>query len=314
MPEGGPVSDVAPVQADPKEGSPYGKGSPTVTVPSLSYSRLSKYASCGVAFKLQYIDLVPTETSGAGLAGTATHLTTQAMVDEGWYAKADIVETHGAEMAVDKFEELVEAEGGPDKLRWGGYKRILRDEDTGKPILDAEGNQMKVGENYDWMRKTIPTWVKRAGGILRRDKGNGLVVVSSTTEMSVSRFLTEKEDVLITGFIDVMMVQDQENGKYRIRDWKTGTWIEPMQLANYAWLVEGMGWEVDTGEIAYLRGAKPEDWVRVYDVSKWKAIVPMMYESAVKGIEAEHYQLHPSSFCTSCWVRTSCPYGKTLEA
>ena len=288
------------------------ESAPTPSAATLSFSRLSRYIRCGEAFRLQYIENVPMLPHGAALAGQAVHSVIEEMVNSGMYANPVWCEVDGAVMFQELFGDLVKENGGADGLRWGGRKRQQRDEETGKPVLDDEGNVIMVGENYPWMMNMGPTWVKRAGAVLRRDKEMGLTVVESSVEVEVSAWLDEVGGTRVRGFIDVMMLSS-EDGQH-IRDWKTGTWNDPMQLANYAWLYEEtFGLQVPFGEIAALRAPKIEEVVKVYDLRPWMPSVSRMYHDAVKGIEAEHFQLSPSTWCKSCSVAPSCSYGQTLD-
>jgi len=282
----------------------------------LSYSRLSKYQRCGEAYRLQYVEQVPTIPSGAALAGSAVHTVIEEMVMDGWYTDPRLVETQGSVRFVTLFTDAVAEIGGVDACRWGGQKRAMRDEQTGKPLKDAEGKTILVGEDFAWFCKMGPTFVKRAGTILRTDAANGLRVIEASVERQVTAWLDEDAGVQITGIIDVMLLAD-DTGFPTIRDWKTGTWTDAMQLATYGWLLEAIEDDsarikADRGEIAYLRGAGPDTWIKSYDLSKWKPLVPRMFRGMVQGLGAGIYQLQPSSFCGSCWVKDSCDYGVTL--
>ena len=277
----------------------------------LSYSRLSSYIKCGESYRLRFIEGVEPEPSGAAMAGRAVHSVIEEMLLDGWFVRPDVVEDQGAKLFQVRFDEGLAEVGGPDAVRWGGQKRLLRDENN-KPVLDEDGAQIKVGENYPWMCKMGPTWVKRAGAQLRRDLATGIQVVETSIEQKVSRFLDDPGSLLITGIVDVMVFADNED-KPRVRDWKTGTFVDAMQLANYAWLLAQAGIEVSIGEIAYLRGTSPETQLRVYNIDPWKSSVKRMYADAEKGIRADHFQLTPSSWCGSCWVRRACEYGRTLD-
>lgn len=320
---------------------------------SLSYTTLSKYQQCGKAYKLNYIDKVPTMVSGAAIAGTAVHTVIEEMILEGWWQDVKKVMTHGAERFQALFMEglkdakakiVLDVEGrvvSVEDIHWGGRKHILFDE-NGEEVTElwldcalvhpedatvhepqcqlttAKGvpkvRKVKANENYFFFRHEGPTWVKRAGTILRRDAEGGAKIHEAKVEVFVSAWLDHPGGTKITGYIDYLYLLVNADGELTIRDWKTGTYIQPIQLANYAWLVEqSMGVEVSRGEIGYLRGASSDTWIRAYDLNKWKGLVPMMYQDAVHGIDSGVFQISPSTFCGSCWVKEHCPYGKTLE-
>lgn len=302
---------------------------------AVSYSRLSRYQRCGEAYKLQFVTKVDVEPNGAAVAGQVCHELIQEMIVDGWFVDPELVDRHGGMAFVNRFTErilevggvpyydppLVMRDGRPDNIpagiegvHWGGRKRALRD-DNDKIVKDADGNTIKVGEDYRWFLKMGPVFLKRAGTILRDDVKAGRVIVDANVERRVSAWLDGPGSTLITGIIDAMVLEDEEGTV--IRDWKTGSFSEPMQLGNYAWLVSNLEnpeerLDVTHGEIAYLRGTTKDTWLRRYDVRPWIPLIPRMFRDMLAGIDAGVYQLVPSSFCGSCWVRASCEYGKTL--
>lgn len=311
----------------------------------LSYSRLSKYQRCGEAYRLQYVAEVPQARSGAAAAGSAVHSVIEEMINDGWFANPETVETKGKERFFDLFDYELRESGAvfirDDQgkvtdvtgVMWGGRKHKVFDENTGEVVQEQmvingepiflKGGKPKMrnvlaGENYHFMRWAGPTWVKRAGTILRDDAAAGVRVAEFGVERRVTAWLDEEGGVLVQGYIDVMILA-ANTGEVIIRDWKTGTYVDPMQLANYGWLLENLADEQgrtvsDVGQIIYLRGNKKEDWIKEYDLREWKPLVPRMYRDAVAGIDSGHFALHPSSFCGSCWVKEFCDYGKTLPA
>lgn len=297
---------------------------------AVSYSRLSRYQTCGEAYRLQHVQHVETEPGGAAIAGSVCHSIIEEMILDGWFRKPDTVEEYGAEQFRARFPVALEDAGGKPILgdegtvldytgiRWGGRKRALRD-DNDKIVRDENGKSIMVGENFPWFQNNAPSWLKRAGTILRADEKAGAEIASPNIEVGVAAWLHGPGSTLITGIIDVMLLEVPEIGPV-IRDWKTGSFMPgPMQLANYAWLLENQADELNRltvrhGQMIYLRGKTKETWVRGYDLTKLVPIVPRMFEDMLRGVEAQVYQLVPSSFCSSCWVKDHCDYGKTLEA
>jgi PD-(D/E)XK nuclease superfamily len=321
--------EVSAVQADQGEakGDVSSPASPlpgtTEGTKRLSWSRLSSYSRCGESFRLSYVEQIPRAPSGAAMAGTAVHRVGEQLAKTGLFQDPFYVEGVAATAAVQLFTELVEEAGGPDVCMWGGRKRNLKDERTGKDVLDDEGNKVKVGEDFRWMVQTIPTWVKRLGTILRRDIEHGLYIVEANVERQVTVWLIPPESdermpdgVQVTGFIDTMLLAN-DYGMPIVRDVKTGTLLDEMQLAVYAWLLEQLDEpaKVNTtiGQFAYLRGADSGSWIKEHDLTLLKPIVPQLFDGLLKGIAAEVFTLSPSSFCGSCWVRHGCVYGKTLD-
>ena len=229
---------------------------------------------------------------------------------------------------------------------WGGRKSKVYDEETGNevkvPYLDADGNpellksgapKMKnllAGENYWFFRRMGPTWVKRAAAVLRNDAENGMSIIETGIERKVSAWLDGPGSILVVGYIDSMVLVD-ENGEVIVRDWKTGSFTQEIQLANYAWLLANLEDPVNRayatkGQFVKLRSTKKEDWVKEYDLTKLVPLVAPMFREMVEAMkprwepneDGEFVQVdpvyiqHPSSFCTSCWVRQYCSYGVTL--
>lgn len=300
---------------------------------AVSYSRLSRYQQCGEAFRLQHVVEVPTMPMGSAIAGTVCHELIEEMTLEGWFRSPDTVEANAIVEFEKRFTSGLVKEGGEplyvdgklmdfDGIYWGGRKRAQRD-DNDKIVRDAEGKSIMVGENYPWFLRMAPTWLKRAGTILREDESRGLTVAQANVERRVTAWLIQPhtdpnypEGVLVTGIIDLMLLTAQD-GSHVIRDWKTGTYVNPIQLADYAWLLANIDHEPDRvevkyGQIGYLRGKTKDTWIREYDLRPWVNLIPRMFKEMVAGVDAGLFPLHPSSWCGSCWVREHCDYGVTL--
>jgi hypothetical protein len=281
----------------------------------LSFSKLSGYSDCGEKYRLRFIEQVPTIRSGAAIAGQAVHEVIDAMVREGWFIDPAAVEADGTLLFIEIFNAKLDEAGGTENVRWGGRKRQMRDENN-RVVKDAHGKPVMVGEDYQWMCHNAPTWIKRAGAILRDDvMERGAEIADVMTEIRVSCWLDEPGGVLVTGAIDHLMLLRNERDEYRIRDFKTGAFSpDRMQLAAYSWmLMRGLNLEATYGEFAKLRGRTKDDWLVSYDLRPLLPVIERMYHDAVVGIEAGHFQLKPSAFCASCDVRPACPYGSQLE-
>lgn len=288
-------------------------------VHALSYSKLSSYRRCGEQYRLRYLDKVPEVQLGAGLAGQAVHTVIEEMVMDGWWRRSDVVMEQGAERFLAVFRGLVEEHGGPDQIRWTGRKTFIRNEDGSYWKDPATGERLKANENLPWWEKMGPTHVKRAGAILRNDAREGTRVVEASVERRVSAWLDGPGSTLITGIVDVMLLAEKDDAP-KIRDWKTGTFIDYLQLANYAWLLSHIEEEdqriyPQVGEMAYLRGNSSDSWIKRYDLKATleAGVIERMFHDAELGLGREVYQLNPSSFCKSCSVRPFCVHGKTIE-
>lgn len=262
----------------------------------LSFSRLNTYDTCGERFRLKYVDRVPSIPSGAALGGSAVHKVIETSELEGWWEK----DFEDAVMLLTNafrgvFKDLVNAEGGVAKMRWGGRK----------------SKQYPLGEDFQWWdRYAGNLFLRRYLSVRKLDAKAGWQLLEGGVEMEVGADLDGR---YIKGFIDALGYVT-EDGEIVIRDWKTGTWLQPFQLAVYAWLIrQGRGLTVTRGQIGYLRGAHAENWIKEYDLTEWVELVPRKFTDLVRGIEAQIFPIQPSNLCASCMVRPYCAYGKTLE-
>jgi len=195
---------------------------------------------------------------------------------------------------LERFDRMVEEAGGPEKCYWGGRKT--------KSYPD--------GEDYPWWRDYGRVFLTRYVAVRRADAEQGMQVLPHTLEMEVSAYVG---DHLIKGYIDAMGMVTAD-GEMVVRDWKTGSFLSPHQLAVYAWILAQREppMTVDRGQFIYLRGASLDKQVREYDLREWREIVPRMFTDLVRGIEAGIFPVQPSNMCVSCPVRAYCPYGRTL--
>lgn len=262
----------------------------------LSFSRLSTYDTCGERFRLRYVDRVPSIPSGAAIGGSAVHQVIETAELEGWWEKDfedAVMLLTNAFRAV--FKERVEAETQHgEEIRWGGRKT----------------KQYPMGEDFQWWdRYAGNLFLRRYLSVRKRDAEEGWRILDGGVEMEIGAYL---DDRYIKGFIDALGYVTGD-GEVVIRDWKTGTWLQPFQLAVYAWMVQqSRGLTVTRGQIGYLRGSSSETWIKEYDLSEWIDIVPRKFTDLVRGIEAQIFPIQPSNLCGSCAVRPYCAYGKTL--
>lgn len=294
--------------------------------PGLSFSSVSRYRSCGMKWKLSYLDEAPREPSGAAIAGSTIHAIIERSEQELLWQRDDYVELF-KDLFVEEFVERLREVGGMDIPRWGGTKRIVVDEsgnkvqavdDNGEPAwrVNANGKRypvwLKAGEDAWWWVHEGPLMLRRYVTVRRTDTLGGLTLVPGGAERYVETTLDDGTHV--RGYIDAVMMADTATGEAVIRDYKSGSMLEPTQLAWYAFLWQAStGMSANRGQLIYLRGKEAAQWVKEYDLSRWVGLVPTWVKEAQKGMDAEVYMMNPGSFCPSCDVRVHCPFGSTLE-
>lgn len=247
---------------------------------------------------------------------------------------------------------------GEAALRWGGRLVIVEDEDgnrlqkrgpggrllwtcpglpepyeADKPVERprGKGGKMlkdlavweKAREDLRWWARNGPLMVRRAGALRRQDRDQGTEVALDAAERRLElRIPLGDRIVPVVVILDLAFTH--AGGEPRIRDYKSGTMIQPLQLAFYAWalrqLEDGhpLAWPVEVGEIADLRAnGGPAETVKEYDLRPWLPLIPGFVEQHMAMVAAEVaagevFELRPSSFCPSCAVRDFCRYGQTL--
>lgn len=307
---------------------------PKASPPHLSFSRLSTYAGCPARYKLRYLDRVTRRPNGAGIGGKVVHeVIVEAEAEVAW-ADEDAWEQDGvwAQRFRELFDEELDKAGGPDACHWGGR--------TSKAWPN--------GEDPDWWRHKGAVFLYRFAALRRLDEERGLVIPDGGIEMEVgvpvevacshcngtgSIRLGVDEDgpcdtcagsglrqALVKGYLDAIPFVDQATGLAEIRDYKTGTWLDPLQLVTYAWMVQtARGWTVESGHFAKLRAEDPEDVVHSYDLRPWLEadIAPERYTALAiqiqQSTELDLWPVNPSNLCVACDVKDSCPWGRTVE-
>ena len=270
----------------------------------LSHSQISKYRQCGKAYELAYREGVPSIPSGAGIGGSTVHKVIEVCEAEGlWRDLNAFGEGGGVEdLFRGMFTYLVEEafDTSPYPVRWGTRK----------------SKEFPEGEAVRWWWKMGPMFLRRYASLRQIDQEHGIKVLEGDVERAVGVHLDiESEPVLIKGYIDAVMMVDEETGEGIIRDYKTGTWLDPTQLAVYAWMLSKdpkRPWTITRGEFGYLRGANQDAWIKSYDLTDWVPLVPMFFREAAEGIASGYFPHNPTSLCSSCLVKKSCKYGITL--
>jgi hypothetical protein len=277
---------------------------PKAAPPHLSFSRLSTYAGCPRRYALRYIEHADRRPSGAGIGGTAVHeIIVEAEQEVAW-ADDDVWETDGpwAKRFREVFDEKLEEAGGPDACYWGGRK----------------SKAWPDGEDPDFWRHKGPVFLFRYAQLRQADEELGLVIPDGGVEMEVNVPLPDGQ--VVKGYVDAIPLVDQATGVAIIRDYKTGTWLDPLQLVTYGWMIQAArGWTIESGHFAKLRAEDPEDVIQSYDLRPWLEanIAPERYAALAIQIQqsTEHglWPVNPSNLCVACDVKASCPWGRTVE-
>lgn len=272
---------------------------------TLSWSQVSTLASCGMQYRLRYIERTEASPQGALIGGSAIHETIawaeheglpQMFAAGGAFAEMNIraaVEVY----FVDDFSARVENAGGPEAIRWSGRKT----------------KEFPNGENDLWWKRNGAMMLRRWLDIRSRDEAAGVRVLEGAVEHQVIAQLDSGQPV--RGFIDATLAVDADGVPF-VRDWKTGQpgGAAPLQLATYAWLMRaGAGIHVSSGEFGYLRQADiAKRLVRFDDLEPLIEMVPGIFEEHLQRRAAGVFDMSPSTMCSACNVKEACPYGRWL--
>jgi hypothetical protein len=283
---------------------------------TLSFSRLSVVAQCLMKYRLRYVDEVDEEVSGAFIGGGAVHRAIEEAENDSLWTREDFADLSGDLFVRAWTEELGEREVTDyAAVRWGGRAMVVRDE-NGDEVLDEKGRRQYAREDHRWWARMGPKMIRHARAVRLHDAKTGVEVLPGSTEMKVGVNLGEHH---VRGYIDVALLVDQSTGEVAIRDWKTGSGqADPAQLATYAWLIgKAKGWTVTRGEFAMLRKPDVGTIRQQHDLSRWLDLMEPRFLDLATTLrlaeENDNWPWNPSSFCKSCTVRRSCPWGQTLE-
>ena len=279
----------------------------TLTRPGhLSNSQFSSYSDCGEKWRLRYLTDAPRQPQGALIAGIAVHDTIEHAYREGWH---EAPYDHQDEL-VGYFSDLIqtgvtEAHEDPTAIiRWGGRK----------------SKAWPMGEDLDWWLQSGPVMLQRWADVVLHDAEVGNQVWSTDAEPVAGIELSVTVpipglDIPVTGRIDALMID--ANGQPFVRDWTTGKpgGKTPLQGGLYSWCLaeaDGFGMEVERVEYAYLKGADMDAVLQSFDPRPFQAAAIQNFVMMDAAVNAGVFMLRPSSFCSSCEVKSSCDYGKTL--
>lgn len=264
----------------------------------LSWSQVSSYQTCGEAYRLRYFEHAPSEPSGAAIAGASIHEVIAEAEAAFWWQEGFADQLR--EVFVRTFVRRVTEAGGELACRWGGRK----------------SRDYPNGEDFRWWLFNGPLMLNRYAQVRAADEDAGSQVLLPNVERKVSAFLRvpqRPEPILLIGYLDQLVLVNAD-GEAVVRDWKSGRWSEPLQLAVYAWMLANQEapLTVTRGELVKLRQPL-EKTVEAYDLTQWTDLVPRLALDTIRGIEAGVFPIRPSMLCPSCSVREHCPWGSTLE-
>lgn len=282
----------------------------------LSFSRLSVVAQCLMKYRLRYVDKVPEEVAGAFIGGSAVHRAIEKAEPDRLWARDDFPAV-AADLFVEAWKAELEEREVTDysKVRWGGRPLLVRDE-FDKPILDEQGRKQYAREDHRWWERMGPKMLRHYRAVRLFDERHDVAVLPESTEMQVGVNLGEFH---VRGYIDVALLVDEGTGEVAIRDYKSGSGsADPAQLATYAWLIgQAKGWTVTRGEFVKLRQGEVGKMREQHDLTRWLGLMAPRFEDLATTLrlaeENNNWPWNPSSFCKSCTVRASCPWGQTLE-
>jgi hypothetical protein len=240
------------------------------------------------------------------MAGIAVHDTIEAAYRLGWALDPYDFEVD----LVNFFSDLIaakvtEAQEDPTAIiRWGGRK----------------SKAWPMGEDLDWWLQTGPVMLQRWADVVMNDMelGNQVWSTESDPVAGIELALTVPIpglDIPVTGRIDALMID--ANGQPFVRDWTTGRpgGKTPLQGGLYSWCLataDGFGMEVERVEYAYLKGADLDAVLQSFDPRPFQDAAIQNFVMMDAAVNAGVFMLRPSSFCSSCEVKASCSYGKTL--
>jgi hypothetical protein len=268
-------------------------------LPHVSFSRLSTYAECGQKFKLSYVDEVPREPQGAFIGGIAVHETVEDIELAGqarnplFFVDDFIAPSQAATLFREKLMEGVGKVDDPDLIRWGGRKSKL----------------FPNGHDLKWWTEFGPGMVMQFHRQRLADDRAGDEVLLEYVEAQVNG-TWEKNTPVVTR-LDAMV--EGRDGRFWIRDYKTGQARKEQRLQQVLYCMmaeETLNIPIAGAELVYLATTALQ--VDRFEWQPYEAAIGLWVDEAIAGITSDVYPMSPSSYCTSCSVRSSCSYGRLL--
>lgn len=266
-----------------------------VLLPLRSVSQLNQYTRCPQAYKLARIDRVWSRPAAWLPQGTAFHAAAE--LHEVWLS-------YGMPLSLEEAQDIYRwfyAEGIEDLAGltpnfewwfWSGPYNGERDIERRYEI-----GLEQVDKFYNW----------------RQSPGQTIWVTPDGTPAIELAFKIELDGILVRGFIDAVVVDD--DGELRVRDYKTGNSPgDDFQLGVYSVAIEELyGVKPPRGDyfLAGKKGVKPRLTIP-YDLSYWtrEAVTERFYEVEA-CIQAGDFEPDPEpSKCGFCDVNLSCEVFK----
>lgn len=264
----------------------------------LSWSQFDTFASCGVKYKLSYIDKVPQAPRGYFMGGSAVHRTIEESEALGWWGDPDRFLTDGEATAFFHAQLESEVTKAVGDITWGGRKT----------------KASPGGEDLKWWHASGPMMLRRYASLRREDHAKGFP--TPKTEVKVS--FPGPGDKPVIGYIDQLFEPlPHEVGSFDgiVRDYKTGSRFKPdhpLQLVLYGRAIrDTVGYEVARGQFVYLR-AQDGRLVHEVNLSPWYTLLDTLMEEWQAAMETGQFIHRPGWQCATCDVGPYCEVGRKL--
>lgn len=252
-----------------------------------SVSRLSNYANCGMAYRLDKIDKVPQRQAGWFIQGTAVH------------AAIEGYERSGRSMYVDEAANLF-------YWYWDNELEQAREKQPSDSMWIKGGR----GSVQNDLERRHALGQQQVRDYINANPVDGLwapfELIPGEYSVEVG-FDTEFDDIRVIGYIDAIK-ENRQTGEWRVEDWKTGTKVpsDPFQMKTYDRAINNV-FGVKVSEGGWWM-CKDNEFVS-FDLSKFTyEDVAGWYEQLVRGVENGVFLPNPKD-CFTCVSKPYCPYG-----
>lgn len=254
-----------------------------------SVSRLSSYASCQYAYKLEKIDRVPRREAGWFLQGSSVH------------HALEMYERSGRALTVSDTQEAF-------LWAWGNELEAARKKQPNDSMW-MKGRGKSVQNDLDSRRALGLTQV---ADYIREHPVDG---VWAPFEIAPEEFSVEVGfevdfggDVVVIGYIDALE-ENRETGDWRVVDYKTGTKTpsDPFQMMTYAIAVKQV-FGKDISSAGWWM-CKDSEFVEFDQMSSFSyEDVADWYHQLSRGIGNKVFLPNPKD-CFVCSVKPFCKFG-----
>lgn len=248
-----------------------------------SVSQTEQYEKCSWRWYLQRVERVQPRPAAWSFHGTAFHSAAEA-----WERSSRTLEAEEVtELFHDQYTDMVNKalKEEPNTDRWLAAGRYTGGEDIERRyILGMEQTAAYV----EWSKANRPAlWTEP-------NKGGPALELS---------FMVELGGIKVRGFIDQALEEDE--GKVRIRDLKTGTMKSKFQLQTYAVAVRKQwGVEVDRADWYLAKTGRLSRPVKVDDVSEDE--IGQRFADMDAGVKRGDFPANPGFDCNFCDVSHGC--------